>query len=212
MQRLPCEWRDGKPAAAPPTRLLELAKLTYHPERGEKIYPLRSAPWRKVVKGYGERVRIHANKEGIEKEAAVRAFETLPDHLAAYSDGSLLEAKQSGKRCVGYGVAGYHRATERLTRVRPTGAKSEVHDAETAGLAWALTSADSHPGVRHLHFFADNTAALAAILDPKRAAGQMHAGRFRRYVEESPGTRLTSISPQDTKTSGATSGQTSLPR
>ncbi|KAJ6614976.1 hypothetical protein B0H10DRAFT_1692192, partial [Mycena sp. CBHHK59/15] len=38
--------------------------------------------------------------------------------------------------------------------------------------------------IRHLHFFADNTAALASIFDPKLAAGQSHAKRFRRYVEE----------------------------
>jgi ribonuclease HI len=69
------------------------------------------------------------------------------------------------------------------------GSKSEVYDAEMAGLAWAasealdLQYANAHPEVRHIHFFADNTAALAAIFDPKPAARQAHAQRFRRYVE-----------------------------
>ncbi|KAJ7930183.1 hypothetical protein B0H13DRAFT_2309879 [Mycena leptocephala] len=48
---------------------------------------------------------------------------------------------------------------------------------EMAGLAWeacdALQFAATHPEVKHLHFFADNTAALKTIFDPKPMAGQM---------------------------------------
>ncbi|KAK7021578.1 hypothetical protein R3P38DRAFT_2533439 [Favolaschia claudopus] len=65
IQRFPSKWRDGELAAAPQplpphkrvsrnrrsppktTRLQKLAKSTYHPERGEKVRPFQSAPWRK---------------------------------------------------------------------------------------------------------------------------------------------------------------------
>lgn len=48
----------------------------------------------------------------------------------------------------------------------------------------ALAFVGAHPVIRHLHFYADNTAALGAIFDPKAKAGQAHAKRFRRYVEK----------------------------
>ncbi|KAJ6579808.1 hypothetical protein B0H10DRAFT_1962796 [Mycena sp. CBHHK59/15] len=69
------------------------------------------------------------------------SYSQQPEHLAMYSDGSLLEDKESSKRCVGYGVAGYHNGNERITRVGPMGSKSEVYDAEMAGLAWAACDA-----------------------------------------------------------------------
>lgn len=105
-----------------------------------------------------------------------------------FSDGSLLEDKERPKRCVGYGVVGYHKGNEHITRIGPMGSKLEVYDAEMAGLVWAacdaLQYAGEHPEVKHVHFFADNTAALRSIFDPKPTAGQVHAKRFRRYVEE----------------------------
>ncbi|KAJ7430245.1 hypothetical protein B0H11DRAFT_1943406 [Mycena galericulata] len=48
----------------------------------------------------------------------------------------------------------------------------------------ALTFAEAHPPVCRLHFFADHTAPQAAVFGPKPAAGQAHAKRFQRYVEE----------------------------
>ncbi|KAF8148972.1 hypothetical protein K438DRAFT_1438013, partial [Mycena galopus ATCC 62051] len=76
-----------------------------------------------------------------------------------------------GARSVGYSVVGYHGGREQVSRLGPMGSKSEVYDAEMAGLAWAvhdaLQYAEAHPEVKHFHFFADNTAALKAIFDPK---------------------------------------------
>jgi hypothetical protein len=89
---------------------------------------------------------------------------------------------------VGFGVVGYYLGEERMTRKGPMGSKSEVYDAEMAGLAWAASDAvnfaSTHSEVRHLHFFADNTAALGAIFDPRPAPGQGHARRFRMCIEK----------------------------
>ncbi|KAJ6616143.1 hypothetical protein B0H10DRAFT_1949353 [Mycena sp. CBHHK59/15] len=126
--------RVNKNRRTPPktTRLQKLARSTYHPALGEKVHPFESAPWRRTVSDFGGQV---------EKAEAAKAHEEKPEHLAMYSDGSLLEDKESSKRCVGYGVAGYHNGNERITRVGPMGSKSEVYDAEMAGLAWAACDA-----------------------------------------------------------------------
>ncbi|KAJ7102567.1 hypothetical protein B0H15DRAFT_737088, partial [Mycena belliarum] len=44
----------------------------------------------------------------------------------------------------------------------------------------ALTFAKSHPAVAHIHFFADNTSALAAIFDSRPSARQAQAKRLRQ--------------------------------
>ncbi|KAJ6603949.1 hypothetical protein B0H10DRAFT_2314648 [Mycena sp. CBHHK59/15] len=140
---LPPHKRVNKNRRTPPktTRLQKLARSTYHPALGEKVHPFESAPWRRTVSDFGGQVRINANEAKVEKAEAAKAHEEKPEHLAMYSDGSLLEDKESSKRCVGYGVAGYHNGNERITRVGPMGSKSEVYDAEMAGLAWAACDA-----------------------------------------------------------------------
>jgi hypothetical protein len=128
-------------------------------------------------------VSINANDTHIEKSEAAEAhnakiaeLEKRSEHLM-YSDGSLLEDKEARKRNVGYAAVRYRLGKEITTRIGPMGSKSEVYDAEMAGLAWtasdALQYADAHPDVVHIHFFADNTAALAAIFESKPAAGQV---------------------------------------
>jgi predicted aconitase len=48
---------------------------------------------------------------------------------------------QRKKRPVGYAAVGYRLGEEITTRVGPMGSKSEVYDAEMAGLAWAASDA-----------------------------------------------------------------------
>jgi hypothetical protein len=55
---------------------------------------------------------------------------------------------------------------------------AEVYDGEMEALALAAGRVErltkDNEAVRHLHFFADNTAAIATICDPKPRAGQAH--------------------------------------
>ncbi|KAJ7685937.1 hypothetical protein B0H17DRAFT_1137277 [Mycena rosella] len=125
------------------------------------------------------KVCINTNESRVDKVEAANAhnekvsdIENLPEHLIAYSDGSLFEDKESGTRSVGYGVVGYYRGEERFTRVGPMGSKSEIYGVEMAGLAWAacnaLTYTGSHSQIRHLHFFADNRDTPARRALPPR--------------------------------------------
>jgi hypothetical protein len=106
IQKLPCEWREGEPAAAPPplplhkrvnrnresppktTRLQTLARSTYPPELGEKVNPFQSAPLRKTARDLGGRVSIDANEARVKKSEAVKEhekraskYEAPPEHL-----------------------------------------------------------------------------------------------------------------------------------
>ncbi|KAF8177260.1 hypothetical protein K438DRAFT_1503005, partial [Mycena galopus ATCC 62051] len=120
----------------------------------------------RIQEGYATQLHSLGHRNPV-----IHVYVHKAEHLAMYSDGSLLENKRSGARSVGYSVVGYHGGRERVSRLGPMGSKSEVYDAEMAGLAWAahdaLQYAEAHPEVKHFHFFADNTAALKAIFDPK---------------------------------------------
>ncbi|CAK5266371.1 unnamed protein product, partial [Mycena citricolor] len=118
---------------------------------------------------------------GVEKEEAaemhktsIRAFTDDPEHLLAYSDGSL--TKVHGIRRVGAGFVMYRGGTEIWAKSEGLGGHAEVYDGEMAALclaAGAMTSmARAEPNIRHLHLYADNTAALMTIFDPKPRAGQ----------------------------------------
>lgn len=57
-----------------------------------------------------------------------------------------------------------------------------------AGLSWAARDIDTylhhHPnsGIRHLHFFADNTSAIIAIFEAKAGPSQGHSWIFREFA------------------------------
>jgi hypothetical protein len=189
---------------------MRLAQTTYHPQLGETVTPFTAPPWQRTAADYGGRVTVNANESRVEKDDAAKAhnrkirdYDWMPEHLAVYSDGSLLENRETGGRSVGYATVGYHEGEERFKRGGPMGANSEVYDAEMAGLAWAACDAveyaTRHDEIRHLHFFADNTSALKNIFDPKTKAGQHHMLRFRRCVEEflerHPGNKISTGHP-----------------
>ncbi|KAF8143729.1 hypothetical protein K438DRAFT_1633013, partial [Mycena galopus ATCC 62051] len=62
----------------------------------------------------------------------------------------------------------------------------EVYNGEVAALALAAgratSLAEEDPSIRHLHFFANNTAVIATIFDPKPRSGQLYAFKFHQKI------------------------------
>lgn len=74
--------------------------------------------------------------------------------------------------------------------------RSEVYDAEMTALAWAAQNVDTYirekenASIRHLRFFADNTAAISVIFEAKMGPSQGDSRIFReivtRFLEADP--------------------------
>ncbi|TFY57753.1 hypothetical protein EVJ58_g6828 [Rhodofomes roseus] len=212
--RLPEGWRvPNTVAPAPPrtthrritarrrtppatTRLHRLA-LKSDP-MDERITPLCVPPWRKTVRDYHGRLTISPAPRGITKEnpdakksaatehsQKMSHLNQLPDHLMLYSDGSLQEPR--GVRKVGAGflaISMEHMLFGRRIAMSP---KSEVYDAEMAGLRFAATDAiiyatQTNPSIQHLHFFTDNTSAIVSIFEAKAGPSQGHSRVFREAI------------------------------
>ena len=153
LQRLPDEWRSGRPPRTPPpckprgraedirpsTQLQKLAQLTSH--RSERIFPYLNPPWRRTGSSFGDRIKINGKDPGKSKEDAakdhlekLKELTTAP-HLVMYTDGSQRTIHQT--RRVGAGVAIYHEGREVKARSCGLGAAAEVYDGELAGLMLA---------------------------------------------------------------------------
>jgi hypothetical protein len=65
----------------------------------------------------------------------------------------------------------YHQKNEVYAESRGLGARAEVYDGKMAGLALGARAATDfikkNPQIAHIHFYADNSAAIGTILDPK---------------------------------------------
>ncbi|KAF5379794.1 hypothetical protein D9615_005662 [Tricholomella constricta] len=211
IQRLSDEWRDGeKPSTPPPlpsqkptrskktpkpTQLESIATQTYRPTEGERIIPLIAPPWRKTARDFGKRLTIiEATPDVKKKEAAkahnarIRTFNTNPAHILVYSDGSMLDDAHSQKKNVGWGIVGYHNDREVVTRRGGLGHTAEVYDAELTGLVVAAREATRHtchnPIIKHIHIYADNTAAVTSVFEPKSAPGQYNMRSFNKIITE----------------------------
>lgn len=92
------------------------------------------------------------------------------------------EDRGKGVRNMGWGIVGYHRGRGSM------GHCAEVYDAELVGLTQATKAATeytrTHEQVRHIHIFADNTAAVTSIYEPKPTPGQQQMVRTMHMVDE----------------------------
>ncbi|KAF5379687.1 hypothetical protein D9615_005656 [Tricholomella constricta] len=210
MQRLSDEWRDGNAPSTPPplpshkpsrskktpkpTQLEAIAAQTYRPAEGERIIPFISPPWRKTAHDLRGKLTIRGATPNVTKEKAAKAHNTRirtlitnPTHLLMYSDGSMLD-ETNNKKNVGWGVVGYHNSREVITRRGGMGHTAEVYDAELTGLVVAAQEAIRHtqhnPVIKHVHIFADNTAAVTSVFEPKTAPGQYNMRTFNKIVTE----------------------------
>jgi ribonuclease HI len=125
-----------------------------------------------------EAARLHNEK--------IREFQNDEKHLLVYTDGSLRVIH--GFRRVGTGVVIYNKKEEVYAQARGLGARAEVYDGEMAGL-WlgaraAMDYASKNPMITHVHFFADNSAAINTIFDPQLRPCQLYAESFTRRMTE----------------------------
>ena len=159
----------------------------------ERIFPFLSAPWQRQASDFGGRLRITPGSLGTKKDEAakehiekIEEFKYKPDHLLIYSDGSLRNLH--GFRRVGAGVVIYHEEAEVYARSMGLGAKAEVYDGELTGLLMGARGAskflEDHPDVKHVHIFADKTAAINAIFNPLPRAGQLISHNFHKTISK----------------------------
>ncbi|CAA7267947.1 unnamed protein product [Cyclocybe aegerita] len=188
MQRLPDTWREGlKPTAPPPLP----PKLYNHSAAdSRRTSPLldiaadRSVPNSSMAKDNNE--LWPSCKELISE------LTKSNQNLLVYSDGSLI--KKSGFSRTGAAAVVYHEGREINSEKMGIGERAEVYDAEMAGLMMgarmAVKYARSHPQINNIYFFADNTAGVRAIFNPKPRTGQLYAARFHKkichFLDENP--------------------------
>ncbi|KAI0916052.1 hypothetical protein AcV5_010469 [Taiwanofungus camphoratus] len=208
LHRLPQTWRILKvkaplpplpthikptPRRRKPTKTTRLCKLALRSDPlDERILPLCLPPWKKTIPDFNGRLKVTPATKGTSKDDAslehilkVGAFTNSPQHLLVYSDGSMLETR--GSRRVGAGYVALKQHIPISSRKIGLGKKAEVYDAELAGLSWAARDVatyirETDPGIKHLHFYADNTSAIKTIFEPKAGPGQGHTRIFREIT------------------------------
>ena len=115
-------------------------------------------------------------------------LEKDPMSRVIYTDGSQLETEQG--RATGAALVVYRLGVEEAHMRLPMGLNAEVYDAEMCALASAAKRVMEHldfdemDTVTHLHFFADNSAAVERILDPQPGASQRFAVEFCSLAAE----------------------------
>jgi len=86
----------------------------------------------------------------------------------------------------GAAAVGYHKRSEVFHHRLGLGGQAESFDGEMAGLMIAAKKAveytNAHPQINRIYIFADCTAAIAAIHEPKPRAAQRYAAIFREKI------------------------------
>ncbi|PPQ83048.1 hypothetical protein CVT25_005209, partial [Psilocybe cyanescens] len=171
IQRLPDSWRADRPPTEPPplptkpsttrshqkktTTLTSIA--THTSPQHERIDPYLFPPWRRTPSSFENRLIIN------------------------------VQLKYEFRRTGGAAV-GYHLKKEIFATKIGLGGHAEVYDGEMAGLMMAATQAtnyiEANPDhrIRHIHFFADNSAAVQSIFDPKPRSAQHYARVFHEKI------------------------------
>jgi ribonuclease HI len=117
----------------------------------------------------------------------VRVLKDDPTRLLVYTDGSQLTEKESKRRKTEAGYIFYCQGIKILEKEIGMGDEAEVYNAELLALAKAAaravpfaikTETDDIPTIRHIHFFADNDAAVGRVIDHTPKSGQALASRF----------------------------------
>jgi len=201
LQRLPSDWRNGEELTYPPplpasktptsrsTRLVAFSQLSLPSH--ERIQPFLFPPWSLTAEDFGSQVTVLGHKPGEDKDEAAKAhLNYLPDilydpaHLLLYSDGS--QVMEDGRRLTGAAFVAFKSGLEVFSSTIGLGETAEVYDAEMEALASAAEAAlryvSVHSDIHHLHFFADNSAAVDSIFKPHFGKGQHYSARFRSAI------------------------------
>ncbi|KNZ82139.1 RNA-directed DNA polymerase from mobile element jockey [Termitomyces sp. J132] len=209
--RLKDDWRQtGQAANTPPlpsrkptkrkknqklNQLKRIAKMMYKPMEGEHIDPFFPPPWHNTAERFGDRLIITGvPKKAKKKEEAkqhnerVHTLRADQTQLLMYSDGSMKAMDTNKTKTVGWGFIGYYRGEEVLVDRGGLGSKAEVYDAKLMGIAKAVKAAmgyaRTHRQVKHIHIFADNTAAVTLVYKPKLKPGQLHMLNITHLVDK----------------------------
>lgn len=189
---LPAHRKSNRRRKKPPktTRLRKLATLS--DAEAERIVPQLLPPWRTMPDDFNGRLKINIPQKGTSKDEGTKKHNEKvskivndEEHLLVYSDGSLLE--REGTRRVGAAHIAFYKGKPKFRRILNMGRKAEVYDAEMTALAWAANDAThfvktNGPNIKHLHFSADNTAAISTIFDPQARSSQGPSRRFREKI------------------------------
>ncbi|KAH0584828.1 hypothetical protein H2248_012623 [Termitomyces sp. 'cryptogamus'] len=110
------------------------------------------------------------------------------DRIVVYSDRSMREEDDNWEsKIVGWGMVGYHQGREIFSGRGGLSHHAEVYDAELVGIAQAIKAATKyamrHTKVKHIHVFADNTAAVTSAYGPKPALGQTQMLSVTHYID-----------------------------
>lgn len=174
----------------PNTQLLRLSRLSSPLYEHADIFAIE--PWAPSADSFEGRLTVQPKRAETTKKAAARAhldyvrgLNTDNNHLVVYTDGSQLTIDNT-RRC-GAAAVFLRRGRElpELTIVEGLGKNSEVYDAEMAALdsaAWMAVLYAPETPVRHIHFFADNNAAIQSIFSGRPAAAQRHSLSFRTAI------------------------------
>lgn len=107
----------------------------------------------------------------------LQTFENNAQHIYAYSDGSL--GGKEGETRAGSGFVVYHLGDIVTRQARGLGRHTGVYDAELHGISSAtfacIKTALERPfglDIRHIHVFADNSAAVDHTYSPLALPGQ----------------------------------------
>ena len=101
------------------------------------------------------------------------------NHIIVYTDGSQkIISKRTHRTDVA--VVGFHQGKEIFKRKIGLGDTAEVYDAKLTGLVLDLkatiSSAELLPMIYHIHIYANNTSAIALVIQPQQ--GQLLAHFF----------------------------------
>ena len=114
----------------------------------------------------------------------IKELSRQSQHLLVYTDGSKRTLHRTKR--VGAGVVGYYRGQIVFELRMGLGSDAEVYDSEMAALMLgayrAVQFANRNNDINHIWFFADNTAAIGTIFDPKPRAGQLDAVNFHKKI------------------------------
>ena len=190
---LPSRTKTQKKKNTKLTQLERVAKMTYRPLEGEYIDPFIAPPWHKTANEQSPWITVTgAPKKSKKVEEAkkhnkrLRTLTKDRSRIIIYLDGSMQEDEEK-IRITRWGIVRYYLRAEIFAERGGLGQLAKVYDAELTGLAKAAKAATSymarHGQVKHIHIYADNTAAVTSAYELKPRPGQLQMTRVTRAVD-----------------------------
>jgi len=103
------------------------------------------------------------------------------NHIIVYTDSSQKVISKRMHR-TGAAAVGFHQGKEIFKRKIGLEDTAEVYDAKLTGLVLglkaAISSAEPLPMIHYIHIYADNTSAIASVIDSQPRQGQLLTHSF----------------------------------